>query len=78
MRTRQAYLRKGIGATLLETIIRTARVRGYERLSLETGSGPAFDAAHGFYRRHGFEECGPFGAYTDDPFSRFFTLRLDG
>ena len=78
IRTRQGYLRKGIGATLLETIIRTTRVRAYERLSLETGSGPAFDAAHGFYRRHGFEECGPFGAYTDDPFSRFFTLRLDG
>lgn len=78
MRTRQAYLRKGIGARLLETIIRTARARGYERLNLETGSGPAFDAAHGLYQRYGFEECGPFGTYRDDPFSRFYTLRLDG
>lgn len=76
MRTRPAYLRRGIGTGLLGTIIATARARGYERLSLETGSGPAFEAAHGFYRRHGFEECGPFGTYVDDPFSRFFTLRL--
>lgn len=76
MRTRQAYLRQGVGAKLLDTIILTARARGYERLSLETGSGPAFEAAHAFYRRHEFEECGPFGAYVDDPFSRFFTLRL--
>lgn len=78
MRTRPAYLRQGIGAKLLETITATARARGYQRLSLETGSGPAFEAAHGFYQRHGFEECGPFGAYRDDPFSRFYTLRLDG
>lgn len=78
MRTRQAYLRMGVGTRLLETIIRTGRARGYERLSLETGSGPAFDAAHSFYRRHGFEECAPFGSYCEDPFSRFFTLRLDG
>jgi len=76
MRTRQAYLRCGIGAKLLETILQTARDRGYERLSLETGSGPAFEAAHGFYKRHKFEECGPFAAYVDDPFSRFFTRRL--
>ena len=50
--------------------------RGYARLSLETGSGPAFEPAHALYRKYGFEFCGPFGDYTNDPFSRFMTRRL--
>ena len=53
-----------------------ARRRSYERLSLETGSGPGFEAAHTLYRKFGFEYCGPFASYRDDPFSRFMTLRL--
>ena len=40
MRTASAHLRKGVGAALLEHLVAEARRRGYERLSLETGSGP--------------------------------------
>jgi putative acetyltransferase len=76
MRTHAEHLRKGAGAQMLEHIIRTAKSRGYERLSLETGSGDAFDAAHGLYLRYGFEYCPPFGDYVEDPFSRFMTLKL--
>ncbi|MBK6708405.1 MAG: GNAT family N-acetyltransferase [Sphingomonadales bacterium] len=76
MRTHSAHLRKGAGAAMLEHIIATARACGYRRLSLETGSGPAFDAAHGLYLRHGFDYCTPFGDYVEDPFSRFMTLAL--
>jgi putative acetyltransferase len=76
MRTHEDHLRKGAGAAMLEHIIATARARGYERLSLETGSGPAFDAAHGLYLRYGFAYCEPFGDYREDPFSRFMTLVL--
>lgn len=76
MRTHADHLRKGAGAQMLEHIIRTAKSRGYERLSLETGSGDAFDAAHGLYLRYGFEYCPPFGDYVEDPFSRFMTLKL--
>jgi putative acetyltransferase len=76
MRTAPAYLRQGVAAAVLDRIIATARERGYTRLSLETGSGPAFTAAHMLYRRHGFVECGPFGAYRPDPFSRFMSLAL--
>ena len=61
---------------MLEHIIATAKTRGYQRLSLETGSGPAFDAAHGLYLRYGFDYCPPFGDYKEDPFSRFMTLAL--
>lgn len=76
MRTHSAQLRKGAAAAMLEHIIATAKARGYKRLSLETGSGPAFDAAHGLYRRYGFEYCGPFADYKEDPFSQFMTLAL--
>lgn len=76
MRTHADHLRKGVGAAMLEHIIGAAKSRGYHRLSLETGSGGAFDAAHGLYLRYGFEYCPPFGDYAEDPFSRFMTLAL--
>ena len=76
MRTAAVHLRKGVAATMLEHIIEEARRRGYERLSLETGSGPGFDAAHSLYEKYGFSYCGPFANYTDDPFSRFMTIEL--
>ena len=76
MRTAARHLRKGVAATMLEFILEEARRRGYERLSLETGSGPGFDAAHALYEKYGFTYCGPFSNYTEDPFSRFMTMRL--
>lgn len=76
MRTHEAHLRRGAGGAMLEHIIGTAKARGYHRLSLETGSSPAFDPAHALYLRYGFEYCGPFADYKQDPFSRFMTLTI--
>lgn len=76
MRTAPDHLGRGVGRALLGFIVSRARGRGYERVSLETGSSPAFDAALHLYRSFGFEPCGPFGDYREDPFSRFFTLSL--
>src|ERR1700751_3039663 len=45
MRTHPDHLRQGVGAALLEHIIGEARARGFRRLSLETGQGPAFEPA---------------------------------
>jgi putative acetyltransferase len=76
MRTAPAFLRRGVAALLLETIFTAARARGYARVSLETGTGPAFEAAHAPHARHGFAPRGPFGDYPadpPDPFSRFLT-----
>lgn len=50
--------------------------RAYRRLSLETGSQPAFAPARALYARFGFEPCGPFDAYTNDPNSFFMTRKL--
>ncbi len=76
MRTVSAHLRRGVAAALLEHLAAEARRRCFERLSLETGSGPAFEAAHALYRKFGFEYCGPFANYREDPFSRFMTVKL--
>jgi putative acetyltransferase len=76
MRTSSSHLRRGIAAALLQHVIDEARSRSFDRLSLETGSGPGFEAAHALYRKFGFGECGPFADYREDPFSRFMTLEI--
>ena len=76
MRTDPRHLGRGVGRTLLRTIVADARRRGLVRLSLETGTDASFAAAHRLYLSEGFEPCGPFGSYVDDPYSRFFTRTL--
>ena len=76
MRTPNSRRRQGIGRAILAHIVGVARSRGYERLSLETGSVAAFAPAHRLYESFGFAFCGPFGEYVDDPNSRFMTIRL--
>ncbi|MFN0083786.1 MAG: GNAT family N-acetyltransferase [Blastocatellia bacterium] len=76
MRTPSAHRRKGAGRAILAHIIAVARERGYERLSLETGSSDDFAPARRLYESVRFTACGPFGEYRDDPNSAFLTLRL--
>ena len=76
MRTDPAHLRKGVAAAILDHMIDVARVRGYRRLSLETGSGAAFDPALTLYRRSGFADGEAFGGYTRSEFSRLLHLDL--
>jgi putative acetyltransferase len=76
MRTHPAFLRRGVAAALLEHIIGEARVRGLARLSLETGSGPAFEPALALYRRRGFVPGEAFADYTRTAFNQFFHLDL--
>ncbi|MGD8379621.1 MAG: GNAT family N-acetyltransferase [Gammaproteobacteria bacterium] len=77
MRTAAAHLRKGVAAALLRHILAEAERRGYRRLSLETGTMKAFEPAHRLYERFGFEPCGPFGDYVEDPYSRYMTRTID-
>lgn len=76
MRTAPAHLRQGVAAAVLTTIVETARARGYAALLLETGHGPAFDAAHRLYERFGFQPTGAFADYEENEFSRYFRLEL--
>ena len=76
MRTPAARRRKGAGRAILAHIIEVARLRSYERLSLETGSMEAFRPAQALYQSFGFERCGPFADYREDPNSVFMTRKL--
>ena len=76
MRTDSRHLRQGVGAALLDHIISEARRRGYRRLSLETGSGPGFEAALSLYRKRGFETGDAFGDYQSSAFNQFLHLDL--
>lgn len=76
MRTHPDHLRKGVAAALLEEIIGSARSRGYRRLSLETGIGPAFDPALALYRRRGFVDGEPFADYVRSDYNQMLHLAL--
>ena len=74
MRTHPDHLRQGVGAALLEYVIKVAR--GLRRLSLETGQGPAFEPALALYRRRGFSDGEAFADYVRSPFNQFLHLSL--
>jgi putative acetyltransferase len=68
---------RGVGRALLDHLVAVARARGYRRLSLETGSGPAFAAARALYANARFTPCGPFADYDGSLNSAYMTLALD-
>jgi len=76
MRTHPDFLRSGAASAILERIIAAAKSRGVKRLSLETGSGPAFEPALALYRRRGFVNGGPFSDYEQSAFNQFLHLSL--
>ena len=76
MRTHPDHVRRGVAALLLDHMVTDAKRRGLARLSLETGSGPAFAAALSLYRRHGFIDGEPFSTYKRSAFNQFLHLQL--
>lgn len=74
MFTAQAGRGKGVAAAVLRMVEDTARDEGLTLLRLETGTG--LDSAHRLYERFGFERRGPFGDYTDSPYSLFMEKTL--
>jgi putative acetyltransferase len=67
---------RGVGRAVVRHLLAVARENGCERVSLETGSMEAFAPARALYASEGFEPCGPFGDYPENPNSAFMTLRL--
>lgn len=76
MRTHPDHLRTGVAARLLDHMLAEARARGLRRLSLETGSGPAFDPALALYRARGFADGDAFSDYRRTGFNQFLHLDL--
>lgn len=76
VKTSTAHLRQGVAKQIMLYILEAAKERGYERLSLETGSMDAFLPARKLYETLGFTYCGPFADYTIDENSMFMTRTL--
>ena len=77
MHTAEAARGQGIGRALVDHLVAVARDAGYRRVSLETGSGPAFAAARRLYASAGFSPCGAFADYRPSPNSAYMTMSLD-
>ena len=76
MHTAAAARRGGIGRAMVEHLIGVARDHGFSRVSLETGSTPAFAPARSLYAEAGFTPCGPFADYPPDRGNTFMTMAL--
>jgi putative acetyltransferase len=76
MRTRTDSLRRGAATAMLMALLDLARDRGYRRVSLETGSGEAFEPALALYRKHGFRPGDAFAGYVGSAFNQFLHLDL--
>ena len=77
MRTADSGRKRGVGSALLTHLIQQAKQRGYQQLSLETGTMEYFAPARRLYHKFGFEYCGPFADYALDPNSCYMTLLLN-
>ncbi|KQY60623.1 GCN5 family acetyltransferase [Aeromicrobium sp. Root495] len=77
MRTATLSRGRGVAAAMLHHLLTEATARGWDRVSLETGTQDYFAPARRLYARHGFVECSPFGDYVLDPSSVFMSRRLD-
>lgn len=77
MHTQAEARGQGVGQAMLTHLLRVAEARGYQRVSLETGTMDAFAPARALYRKAGFRPCPPFGPYTVNPYSVCMTLVLD-
>jgi putative acetyltransferase len=76
MHTAEAVRGQGIARVMLGHLLAVARERGYERVSLETGSMEVFAPARALYESAGFILCEPFATYGPSPNSVFMTLAL--
>lgn len=65
---------KGIARTLLDFLETQAQGRGCSAFALETGY--LQPEAISLYARCGYQRCGPFGDYTEDPNSVFMQKKF--
>ena len=77
MHTAAATRGRGHGRAMLGHLLELARERGFRRVSLETGTMAAFEAARRLYASAGFTPCPPFADYPTSRNSTCMTLPLD-
>lgn len=76
MHTSEVSRGRGMGGALISHLLGIAQAKGYQRVSLETGTMAAFAPARRLYQRMGFEACEPFGSYTANLYSTCMHIEL--
>ena len=76
MHTAESARGGGVGRAMIAHLLEVARLRGCSRVSLETGTVPAFAPARSLYASVGFVPCEPFGSYRVSAYSVCMTLTL--
>ena len=76
MRTASNARNQGVGSMLLSHVIKVAKSRNYQQISLETGAMDFFKPARQLYEKNGFIYCQAFANYKSDVNSCFMTLKL--
>jgi putative acetyltransferase len=76
MRTAANARNQGVGSALLNHVIKVAKFRNYQQISLETGAMDFFKPARKLYENNGFIYCQAFANYKSDVNSCFMTLKL--
>ena len=74
MYVRPLFRGKGLGKAILNHLAEHARANGVNTLRLETGIYQV--EAIGLYDGWGFQRCGPFGDYKNDPNTIYFEKRI--
>ncbi len=68
---------RGVARALLNALLAEARRRGYDRVSLETGTGDPFQPARRLYESAGFRPSPPFSGYANTEHNACMTLNLN-
>ena len=77
MHTAEEARGQGVGRAMVDHLLGVAHDRGFQRVSVETGTMRAFTAARALYTSTGFVPCRPFGEYVESANSICMTLFLD-
>ncbi len=76
VRTHDDHLRKGVSRALMAHIEQIAKSSGMTALYLETHNTPQYAAACRLYEALGYEYCGPFGDYAQNPRNVFMVKEI--
>src|SRR6202161_2965292 len=67
---------RGVGRAILDHLLSVARSRGFQRVSLETGTTPGSTAPRAMYVSRGLVPAEPFADYVRTEDNTFYTLSL--
>jgi len=76
MHVAEAARGRGVGRRLVNHVLAQSRLRGYERVSLDTGGSEGFAPSRALYAACGFRACAPFAGYKHTGFNVYMTRPL--